>query len=170
MADGPKKTQTKVNIDFSAEKPVFQWKAAEFAQYKKSGGWYLIVVGAALGLLVVFYFLRNWTAMGVVAAAALALIAQARTKPRSVSVSVYRAGIVVNDRVYPFPALKSFWLIPGEHPTFRLEPTGFFRPSINVPIADEDPEQIRLFLAKFLPEDENRGEDLADIIQRWTRF
>lgn len=163
-------SQSQSNIDPSSEKPVFQWKAAEFAQYQKNSIWYFVVVIATLALAGLFFWLKNWTAMGVVGAAALALIAQAGTKPKKISVALYRTGLVANDKVYPYSSLKSFWIIPGEHPVFRVEQAGFLKPHINVPIADEDPAQIQLFMAKFLPEDENRGEDLADIIQRWTRF
>lgn len=170
MADSTKNQAVAPTIDLSSEKPVFQWKAAEFAQHQKNSLWYFIVVGATLALADLFYWLKNWTAMGVVGAAALAMIAQAKSKPRSVSVALYRSGIVVNDKVYPYSALKSFWIIVGEHPVFRVEQVGFLKTHINIPIADEDPAQIQLFMAKFLPEDEDRGEDLADMLQRWTRF
>jgi len=168
LANDPKTTAPK--IDLSNEKPLFQWKANEFAEYSKNSSWYLLVIVVAIAIAAVFWWLKNWTAIGVVAAAAIALIAQAKTKPKSVSVQLFREGIVVNNKVYPYDSLKSFWIISGDHPVFRLEQTGFLRPHINVPIAEEDPAQIQLFLAKFLPENEKKGEDIADIIQRWTRF
>jgi hypothetical protein len=171
VADNSSKPQSQQpEVDFSTEKPVFQWTTAEFAQYTKTSVWYIVVVLIAITLCVLFWWMKNWTAIGVIVAATIALIAQARAKPRNVAVSIYRAGVVLNDKVYPYSALKSFWIIPGEHPVFRLDRTGFLAAHINVPIADEDPAQIQLFLAKFLPEDQDRGEDIADVIQRWTRF
>ena len=162
-----KTADSQVNIN---EKPVFTWSAPEFVSYTKTSGWFLIIVGAALVLVGLFIWQKNWTAVGVVVAAALALMVQARIKPKTLSCSLYRSGVVVDDRVYPYDSLKSFWIIFGDHPFVRFSQVRRLSTNINMPIAEEDPEQIRLFLSKFLPEDENSGEDLADTIQRWLKF
>lgn len=162
------KVENKNQID--AEKPVFVWEAPEFASYVKTSNWFVLIVLIAIGLIVIFAWQKNWTAVGVVAAAALALIIQSRTKPKKLKCSVYRSGVVVDERVYPFETLKSFWLVYGEQPYIRIAQAKRFSSNVHLPIAEEDPEQIRLFLAKFLPEEEKNGEDFADTIQRWLRF
>ena len=153
-----------------SDQAVFQWEAREFADYKKGGGWFAIVIVVALGLIAFFIWQRNWTAAGVIGAAALALIAQSRIRPKKIKCEVYRDGIVVNEKAHTYETLKSFWIIIGDHPKIRLEQTSRFSAQINMPISDEDPEQIRLFLAKHLPENESKGEDLTDTISRWFRF
>jgi len=162
-----KTVQSQVNIN---EKAVFTWSAPEFVSYTKTSGWFLIISAVALVLIGFFVWQKNWTAVGVVVAASAALMLQARAKPKSLTCSLYRSGIVIDDRVYPFDTLKSFWIVFGEHPFVRFSQVRRISTHISLPIAEEDPEQIRLFLAKYLPEDENNGEDLADTIQRWLRF
>ena len=153
-----------------AEKPVFTWTAPEFAAYSKSSSWFLLVVVAAIVLIGIFVWQKNWTAVAVVAAAALALIIQAKTKPKMQKCSIYRSGVVIDEKVYPFSGLKSFWIVYGEHPYIRIAQAKRLSSNVNLPIAEEDPEQVRLFLAKFLPEEEQNGEDFSDTIQRWLRF
>jgi len=159
----------KIAIDVN-EKPVFAWTAPEFASYSKSSSWFLLIVVVGIALIGIFVWQKNWTAVGVVAAAALALIIQAKTKPKMLKCSLYRSGAVIDERVYPFEALKSFWIVYGEHPYIRIAQAKRLSSNVNLPIAEEDPEQVRLFLAKFLPEEEQNGEDLSDTIQRWLRF
>ena len=162
------KVENKNQID--AEKPVFAWEAPEFASYSKSSSWFLLIVLIGVALIVIFAWQKNWTAVGVVAAAALALIIQAKTKPKMLKCSLYRNGAVIDERVYPFETLKSFWIVYGEHTYVRIAQAKRLSSNVNLPIAEEDPEQIRLFLAKFLPEEEQNGEDISDTIQRWFRF
>jgi len=150
--------------------PVFSWEAREFTDYKKNGSWFAIVIVVAIALAAYFIWQKNWTATGVVVAASFALIAQSRAKPKKVKCEVFRSGIVVDEKAYPYETLKSFWVLGGDHPKVRLEQTSRFKAPINMPIADEDPEQIRLFLAKKLPENEDQGEDFTDTVSRWLRF
>lgn len=165
MADEKNKMNMVVN------KPVFSWSAAEFSQYKKSTNWYLIIAFSAVILIIVFVWLQNYTAAGVVFAAGLALFAQANARPKKVRCEIYSDGVVIGDKAYAYGSLKSFWIIFGESQMVRLQPQGKFAASINVPISkNEDPEQIRLYLAKHLPEDEDKGEDIADTIRRWLKF
>ncbi len=167
MAEAKKETSR----DQGLEKPVFGWSAAEFSQYKKKTNWYLIIGFSAVILIIIFVWMKNYTAAGVVFAAGLALSAQANVKPKKIKCEIYPSGVVVGEKAYPFDSLKSFWVIFGESRMVRLQPQGRLSASINMPISkNEDPEQIRLFLAKHLPEDEDRGEDIADTIQRWFKF
>jgi len=155
----------------SLEKPVFSWSVAEFSQYKKNTNWYLIVGFSAVILIIVFIWMKNYTAAGVVFAAGLALFAQANIIPKKIKCEIYPSGIVIGEKAYPYDSLKSFWVIFGDSKMVRLQPQGRFSASINMPISkNEDPEQVRLFIAKHLPEDEDKGEDVADTIQRWIKF
>lgn len=153
------------------DKPIFSWRTGEFAEQKKSGGWFFLIIIVAVALVALFIYLANWTAAGVVAAGAFALIMLSNTRAKTVSYAIYQNGIVVNDRAYPYDKMKSFWLVPGQVVVIRFEPESRFAAHINVPIsADEDPEQVRLYLMKHLPEEEDRGEDITDRINRWMKF
>jgi len=152
------------------DKPIFSWKAAEFAVYQKDTKWFLLLMVVAILLIAFFVWNKNWTAVGVVVAGVFAFISLNGVKPKKISCKVYRDGVVIEDKAYRYTDLKSFWLIPGDHPRVRFARPGRFSPAINMPIDEEDPEQIRLFLSKYLPEEEGNGEDIADTISRWMKF
>ncbi len=157
-------------VDQSEEKPVFTWKAAEFETHQKGIGWFATVIFGALLLVILFAINKNWTAAGVVFAAGLAFVSLARTNPKKIKCSLYHSGILIENKAYRFSDLKSFWVIYGDHPRVRFAQPGKLSAHINMPISDEDPEQIRLFISKYLPEQEDRGEDFSDIFSRWIKF
>ena len=157
-------------INQSEEKPVFSSKASEFEDRKKGTSWFIIISVVALVLIVIFIITKNWTAVGVVVACAFALISFSTTSPRKIKCSLYHTGIVIQNKTYRFTDLKSFWMIFGDHPRARFSQVGRMSTHINMPIAEEDPEQIRLFLLKYLPEQEDQGEDLSDTLSRWIKF
>lgn len=171
MAEDTKKQKVEIEKEvLESDKPVFSWKASEFAEYKKNSSWYFIIAVAGLAIAGFFAWQKNWTAVVVVVAALAALLSQAVAKPKKISCTLYRQGIVVNEKAYSYNEFKSFWIIYGEHPRIRFEQAKRLSPIINVPIDEEDPDQIKLFISKFLPLDENKGEDISDSIQRWIKF
>ncbi len=152
------------------DEPVFSWKAKEFALYQKSAGWFAVIILAALVLAAYFVWVKSWTAAGVVAAGLFALFSTSGLLPKKIECAIYKSGVVIDGKAHRFTDLKSFWVVYGDHPEVRFQRPGFMAQSIHLPLAEEDPEQIRLFLIKFLPEDQNRGEDLTDTISRWIKF
>ena len=164
MADNVKKAA------LTDDRPLFTWKANEFAVYQKNFVWFLLALLVAAVLCSYFIWAQSWTAAGVVIAGVLALLSTSRLTPKKISCGLYRDGVVIEEKAYRFADLKSFWMIDGQHPMVRFARPGRFSTAINMPIAEEDPEQVRLFLSKYLPEEENRGEDVADVISRWIKF
>jgi hypothetical protein len=152
------------------EEPVFNWEAQEFALYDKGSAWTIYIVLGAVVLIGIFVWLQNWTGVALAVAAAAALISQGHSKPRPVRCVIFQGGVVLNEKPYNFADLKSFWLVGGSHPLVRFERASRFAMSINLPIGKNDPEQIRLYLSKRLPEHEDRGEDVSDRISRWLKF
>ena len=156
------------NIDPS-QSPVFAWEAEEFGVYEKTGSWTWMVVIVAVVVAVIFYFQKNWTGM-LLSGAAAALISQGHVNPKKIRCAIFDGGIVINDKPHNFGEMKSFWLLNERHPMVRFERVSRFTASVSMPLGKTDPEQVRLFLAKRLPEHEERGEDLSDRISRWFRF
>ncbi|TSC93446.1 MAG: Uncharacterized protein Athens101428_683 [Candidatus Berkelbacteria bacterium Athens1014_28] len=99
------------------------------------------------------------------------LISQSRTSGKKKSYAIYDQGITIDDRVYGFDQLKSFWIFDSQgRAIVRFEQLSRLALPIEMPIDLENPEQVRLFLSKHLPEAEDRGEDVADKINRWIKF
>jgi hypothetical protein len=153
-----------------SEEPVLSWDAEEFAAYDKGNGWTVYIILGAIVLIGVFIWLKNWTGIALAAAAAIALISQGYSKPKPVHCAIFQGGVVLNEKPYNVADLKSFWLGGGDHPMDRFEKISRFSMAVNMPLGKTDPEQVRLYLAKRLPEHEDRGEDVMDRISRTWRF
>lgn len=166
MADETKRGKT---IDPN-EEPIFTWEAEEFALYDKGNGWTVYIILAAIVLIGVFIWLKNWTGIALAIAAAAAMISQGYSKPKPVHCAIFQGGVVLNEKPYNFADLKSFWVVGGTHPMIRFEKISRFTMPINLPLGKTDAEQVRLYLAKRLPEHEERGEDAMDRISRWLKF
>jgi len=160
MAKGAKETKPKEKLQISAtDKPVFFWQAVEFESHQKGKGWFTYVVLIAIALI------------GMVVAATAALYSQAYTSGKKKNYAIYDQGVTVDSKVFTFDQFKSFWIFLSQNrPVIRLEQLRRFSLPVEMPVLEENPEQIRLFLAKHLPEQEEKGEDITDVINRWIKF
>jgi len=155
----------------TSEKPIFSWEAEEFNHYEKSGSWTLSVIIFGLVVAGLFFWMKNWTGVGLAIAGMAAIISQGYAKPKKIRCAIFQGGVVINDKPHNFGELKSFWLIHTPSTILRFEQPSRFSMTISAPISDSvDSEQVRLFLKKRLPEHEDRGEDLSDRISRWIKL
>ena len=151
-------------------KPVFAWEAPEFVRYKKTKTWFLIMflIGITLGLI--FGFQHQWSSVAVVVVALFVFTTLSNAKPRKLKCALYQEGVVIEDKVHGFNKFKSFWMESSDIPKAKLQLLGRLAGQVSLPIVEIDPEQVRLFLGKHLPEEENRGPDLVDTINSIMRF
>ena len=168
-ADAPK-NKLKTKFDLSAEKPVFSWQSPEFVRYQRKKRWYLGVIAVALILATILGYMGQWSGVAVVVVAATLFVTLSGANPKDIKCALYNDGVVVDGKVYSFAQFKSFWLSGGEMVKAKLQMTGRFAGQIVLPMVDIDFEQVRLFLSKHLPEEENKGEDITDTINHLLRF
>lgn len=161
-------TRPKVNV--AVDKPVFAWQSPEFVRYKKDNKWLVYLIMIAIVLSVILGFMHIWSGVVLVIVAAIVFITLSETHPKNLSCAVYTEGLVIDDKVYNYEQIKSFWISFGDLPKAKFQLTGRLGAVITMPLGEEDPEQIRLYLSKHMPEEEDRGEDLTDTINRLLRF
>jgi len=106
----------------------------------------------------------------VVVAAAITLVVTANIHPRKIHCELYNEGAVADGKTYNFEQCKSFWIAGDSLPKAHLEIVGRFSGEAVLPLGDLDIGEVRAFLKKHLPEDEGRGEDIVDRINRIIRF
>ncbi len=170
MAEEKKERSTRPKINLAVDKPVFSWQSPEFVRKKRAAKSFAYLAIIAIILCVLLGFMHQWSGVVLVVVAAVVFVILSGTHPKNLTCALYKEGVVIDGKVYDFSQVKSFWLTSGELPMVKLQLAGRFAGQVNVPLGQEDPEQIRLFIAKHLPEEEGRGEDLADIINRIFRF
>ena len=170
MAEEPKDDSKRGKSGVEANKPIFAWKSPDFIQYERSGRWYIIVGVVAIVLAGLLAWQELWTGVALVIVAAIIFIISSRIKPREVICAVYTEGVVVGDKAYEYGEFKSFWISIGELPKLKLQRTGRIAGIVEMPLQNVDTNQIRLYISKHLPEEEEKGEDLVDYINRILRF
>ena len=157
-------------IGSKGDKPIFSWESPDRVVYSKGVAWYIVVAIITLLLATVLYFQKMLSGMSLVFAAALAFILLSRSKPRIVKCAIYAQGVVIDDRVYKYSDLKSFWITLADIPKVRLQMNGVTAGVLTMPLGKTDPEQVRLYVSRFLPEDDDRGEDFSDTVNRFLRL
>lgn len=149
--------------------PIFEWKSAEFLRQERDGGWYIAATGIFLLVEVSLIWIQQWTGV-ILAAIAFFYLIFAGLKPKNHSCQIYEKGVVLDDQVFSFSEFKSFWIAFSVIPKLYLQHQGRFAGQVVMPLGDIELEKVRAFVGQHLPEDEGRGEDLADIINRWIKF
>lgn len=165
-----KKQKVKEEIT-PTDKPVFFWQAVEFESHQKGKGWSAYIILIAIVIIAVFIWMKQWLGIGVTAAAVIALYSYAYRSGKKKNYAIYDQGVTIDNKVFTFDQFKSFWIfLYQDRPVIRFEQLKRLSLPVEMPVGDENPEQIRLFLAKHLPEQEEKGEDITDVINRWIKF
>lgn len=84
------------------------------------------------------------------------------------SVRIDRKGITINDTLYVFPELKSFWIIynPGGEKSIILESRKWYLPLTYIPLIEADPLAVRNILIQYLLERQNQVSIISSIFKR----
>jgi len=156
--------------DIQNTAPTFSWESPDFVLHTRSSKSYLIIVGGALLISGFMYSQQIWTGLALVLLSALYILFTGRQKPKNVTCAVYEEGVVVDGKVYAYEEFKSFWTAYGDIPKIKLQLVGRFAGQVSMPIADHDLDIVSKFLLEYLPEEEDKGEDLVDVINRMIKF
>ena len=96
------------------------------------------------------------------------LLLNARSKNETGSFELNPAGVLVNGRNHRYPEIKSFWIEYDPALGIKeisLQLKRWYAPYVKIPLAEQNPVQLRLFLLEFLPEEEHK-DSMAEIVSR----
>ena len=154
-----------------ARKPIV-WKDHEYTHTEKNSDWYcalgLITVAAAVTAII----FNNVLFAIFILVVAFVLAIFASRKPDEVTFSITQRGVKVNDKLYPFKAIKSFGIeeIHPNHPAkLIIEPVAILSTTVIIPLKNTEPDEIHDFLSTFLPE-EDHTEPLTHKVMEWFGF
>lgn len=152
---------------------IHQWEIPETAQYRRGRLWYAVAFIIILSLAAYAIFTANFLfALMVALFAAIILVGHSRA-PLMLNVAITEQGVAINNRLYRYPDLKSFWIIdePPAVKNLYLEFQSSLRPPLSFHLDTQDCVQIRQTLARFLAEDgEKKEEPIADILSRLLKL
>jgi len=148
--------------------PLISWQAPAHFHVEKSQDWYWTVGIAALTLTVVAFIFGNVITGMLVIVAAVALVLHASHPPKMVHYEITDRGIFMDNILYPFVTLDSFWIPHDEPlPKILLKSRKLFMPLISIYIEEVDPEDVRQILLQYIAETEHHEHFLAHVLERF---
>jgi len=160
-----KKTKNKTNPDIK-----FQWRALEYEYYIKNKSWFIFWGIFALILSVLAVFQKNYLFLLVVGLGYFCVIMYTIRKPNICNFAITAKGIRINNILYKFSNLKSFCISSFDNgKEIRFQGKKIFMPEIKIPLKDHNPNKIRKFLIKHLPEKEQE-ESITENLAKFFKF
>jgi len=152
-------------IEAQKEATLFSWEAEEF---KKSefDPWKIGVLAVIAVILIIYaVFTANYLFALILIMAAIIVQIFTKKEPAQINISITNQGIRVNDNYFSYEEdLRSFWILynPPEVKTLNLDRKQALLPGLILQVENQNPMKIREELLKFLPEDTEKEESLAE--------
>lgn len=135
------------------------WEAPSF--YYNPQKRYLSVLIAALLSGAVALLIFNYSSLTSIflILSSLVLLLYGNQKPTISKISVGQSGISVDDIVYSYKDLKSFWIEynPGGSKELSLESAKWYMPYVKILLSNQNPIELRSLIISFLPEKEHEN-------------
>ena len=163
--------EEKTQVESKASPSSIKWETLEYEYIPKSNNWFWGVAIISGSVSLASALLGNLLFAILVATAGFATILFGARKPRKVQFLLSAKGLQIENRLFPYENLRSFWLHydPPQKKLLTVEMKKLFMPAISIPLGDTDPNAVREYLLKFLKE-ERREESLVTTITRLLRF
>ena len=167
----PQKEKKPKKLSRAAAKDSMEWSAPEFFYFEKTEIWFVVSGLIALALFVLALWTRNILFALMIILGYFSITAYAIKKPKDITVNIGPQGIKIDNTLYLFDNLKSFWIFyePPELKEIGLLSKKTIMPHIKIPIGEQDPAEIKKVLIKYLPE-KKQDESLIDNLPRQLRF
>ena len=158
--------------DTPFDESVIEWTAPEYIQHEKGIVWYLFAAVGLVLLCVYAIFTANWTLLVALVVIAGVYYWMHGFNPKNINVKISRVGIQVNDKRYPYQNIDSFWIIykPPHIKTLNLKSNSRFLPDITIQLNDQDPSEVREYLASQIREQEGKEETFVDSLIRTLKL
>jgi len=157
------------SVDKISLQPIV-WQAEEFETHRRNWIWYLVTICAIVLVLIYTFYVRQWILTAVVVVIGLILYLSNRIKPRNMQYRIDGQGLHVNDKIFSFDQLKSYWFFDKDGKSYlNVISTFRFLPVITAQINPDLKDEIRAMLGAYVPESNRKDEDLVDKINRFLK-
>ena len=146
-----------------------QWNFPEFVKFKRSKAWYFWLTIIFMLLLIYSFFTVNFLFAIIIIMAAIVFYMNYRRAPDLITFKITEDGVESDGRFFPYEDIKNFFIIyrPPEITYLFIELKSIFKPRLHIPLMNQNPLQIRRFLAEHAKEDlEKEDEPLSNYLTR----
>ena len=147
------------------------WQAPEFEYHSKNKSWVLIPGAVAAVLFIWSVLAGNYLFALLVILAYFSLSIYAFKRPTLVRIAITSKGVKVNQALYEYENLNSFWIFYDSDGVkeLSLKSKKVIMPYIRIPLGKANPVKVRQALIKYLPE-KKQEESFIDNLSRNLRF
>lgn len=145
--------------------PIISWHAPSHIHIEKGQDWYWAIGIIALALAAVAFILGNVITGIFVIVATVALVLHASRPAHEIPIEINDRGIVIEDTLYPFVTLESFWIPHDDIPKIILKSRKLFMPYVVIYIDEVDPENVRQILLRYIAETEHHEPFLKALLE-----
>ena len=147
------------------------WEEFEYEFFEKGPDWFWALGIISISIAVTAIILNNILFAILILIGSLTLGIYAVRKPELVHYEVNQRGIVIDDRLYPYGSLDSFWVEHGvKKPKLLVVSKKILMPHIIIPLSPEvDTDLLRDYLLDHVDEEERR-EPISSRIMEYLGF
>ncbi len=147
--------------------PLLSWQAPERQNETPAQNTKIILGLGTLAFLSYSIYTQNYLFAIVIALASFVWYAYAHQPPHRIDFAVTTRGIKIQNRLYEFQDLQSFWIFfdPPHVKELSIESKKTFVPFLKIPLGETKPTAVREQLIKFIPE-KKQEETLTEIVSR----
>ncbi|MBD3282273.1 MAG: hypothetical protein GF387_01550 [Candidatus Portnoybacteria bacterium] len=145
-----------------------KWKAPEFSKKEKTNSWFIIPAIITIILGIIALISDNFLFLITIILAFIVFYVFANKDPRIIEFEISSEGIRIDNKIYDFDEIKSFWIFydPPEKKELSLRMSKIFYPYIQIPLKDQDPNEIREFLLKFIKEKRHQDSIIDNFMNK----
>ncbi|MFZ5559222.1 MAG: hypothetical protein ACOZAL_00270 [Patescibacteria group bacterium] len=149
----------------------FNWETPEFEKKEKTKSWFIVPAFLTIVFGIIALISDNILFLIFIILAFGVFYIYANKEPRIINFKINEKGVEIDGRLHDFDSLRSFWLFynPPEEKEISFRSKKTFFPYLRIPLADQNPNEVRKFLLRFLPEKHHR-ESIIDIWMRRVGF
>lgn len=133
------------------------WKGYEFDFKEKTVDWFWAVVIIVIAIAAISLIYSNYLFALFIVLAGITMLKMAHKEPRYLRYEINTKGIIIDEVLFPYTSLKSFWVEDSKFapPKLLLKSTKFMLPIIIIGIETDivNSDAIRNYLLDFLPEE-----------------
>lgn len=143
-----------------------EWSAYEYEKRERGPYWFFLPGGTALALVILGIIINNYFLVAFVTLAFTLLMVYMKREPRFINFALTKKGVVVENRIYEYSSVKSFWIFEKFNPReLSLETEGALNPFVRIPLADVDADKARRYLLNFVREEEHQDSAIDQIMR-----
>jgi len=136
------------------------WEFPEFIKHQRGKLWYVSFIIVFLAMLIYAYFSDNLLFAIILVIFAVLYLSSAKNDPVTMETAITEDGIFIGSKFIPYEELDNFYIIyyPPEIKNLYFEPKSIIKPTIVIPLEDQNPVYLRQVLLKYLDEDITKEE------------